>query len=65
MKGNAGDSIAKMYQMRQAMEKAGVTGALFDSAKEKVLEKNNGDHVATLLDLSARFDAFLKSVSEE
>jgi hypothetical protein len=53
-----------MYQMRQAMEKAGVSGSLFDKAKEKILEKNNGDHMATLGELSDRFNAFLTSLGE-
>jgi hypothetical protein len=61
---DTGDAIAKMYQMRQAMEKAGVSGSLFDKAKEKILEKNNGDHMATLGELSDRFNAFLTSLGE-
>jgi hypothetical protein len=60
----AGDAIAKMYQIRQALDKGGISGQLFDNAKEKVLEKNGGDHVAALAELSEKFSAFLTSLAE-
>mmetsp|Transcript_41301 Transcript_41301/g.53300 ORF Transcript_41301/g.53300 Transcript_41301/m.53300 type:complete len:299 (+) Transcript_41301:57-953(+) len=61
----AGDAIAKMYQIRQALDKAGISGVLFDNAKEKVLEKNNGDHIATLAIMSEKFSTFLTSMATE
>lgn len=61
----AGDAIAKMYQLRQVMDKAGISGELFDRAKEAMSAKHGGDHVATAEALAARLSECLDAVANE
>jgi hypothetical protein len=63
--GGAGEAIAKMYQLRQVMDKAGIPGELFDRAKEAVSAKQNGDHVATAEALTARISECLNAMAAE
>jgi hypothetical protein len=61
----AGDSISKMYALRQAMDKAGVPGAPFDKAKEKLSGRLRGDHVAVATEMSACLTACLEAISAD
>jgi hypothetical protein len=61
----AGESISKMYALRQALDKAGVPGGLFDMAKEKISARLGGDHVAIQAEISARIAACLSAMSAE
>mmetsp|Transcript_38989 Transcript_38989/g.87197 ORF Transcript_38989/g.87197 Transcript_38989/m.87197 type:complete len:120 (+) Transcript_38989:798-1157(+) len=63
--GGAGDAISKMYQLRQAMDKSGVSGEVFDRAKEAVSAKLAGDHVAVNAELARRLEALLKAIAAE
>ncbi len=63
--GGGGDAIAKMYQLRQALDKAGVPGAIFDQAKEKVSKRLADDHVAVAAELASRLSSCLASIASE
>jgi len=63
--GGAGDAIAKMYQLRQAMDKAGISGELFDRAKEAVSARVGGDHETIHSEVVARLTACLKAMEQE
>jgi hypothetical protein len=54
-----------MYQLRQVMDKAGISGELFDRAKEAMSAKHGGDHVATAEALAARLSECLDAVANE
>lgn len=63
--GTAGESIAQMYQLRQAMDKAGVPGALFDAAKEKAAARLGGDHTAVAQEMATRLSGCLEAMRDE
>ena len=54
-----------MYQLRQVMDKAGISGELVDRAKEAMSAKHGGDHVATAEALAARLAEWLDAVANE
>lgn len=58
----AGEAIAKLYQLRQALDKAGVSGDLFDRAKERVSERLGGDHLAVKDELTRAFSTCLEGL---
>lgn len=62
--GSAGDSIAKLYQLRQAMDKAGIPGPLFDAAKEALAARLGGDHVAVGEEMTARLTQCLSGIRD-
>uniref|UniRef100_A0A7S2CNZ2 CHORD domain-containing protein n=1 Tax=Florenciella parvula TaxID=236787 RepID=A0A7S2CNZ2_9STRA len=62
--GGAGDAIAKMYQLRQAMDKAGVSGDLFDRAKEAVSARVGGDHETIHAEVVTRLTACLEAMEK-
>jgi len=60
----AGEAISKLYQLRQALDKAGVAGETFDAAKEKLAVDLAGDHVAVAEEMAKRLSGFLSSVAQ-
>jgi len=63
--GNAGEAIAKMYQLRQALEKGGVDGGIFDAAKEATMKRHGGNHVAVLQEINDRISETLGNLAKE
>ena len=63
--GDAGSAIAKMYALRQAMDKAGIPGPLFDAAKDRASERLGGDHVAVAAEMASRITALLGAMRDE
>ena len=61
--GGAGEAIAKLYQLRQAMEKAGISGELFDRAKEVISAKQNGDHSGIASEMVSQLCNCLENVA--
>lgn len=62
---DAGAAIASLYQLRQSMDKAGVPGALFDSAKEAATVNFGGDHVAVAKHMAQRLSECLEAIKSE
>ena len=63
--GGAGEAIAQMYHLRQILEKAGISGALFDRAKEAISAKQNGDHIATSAALVTQISQCLEAIADD
>lgn len=63
--GGAAGAIARMYQLRQALDKAGVPGELFDSAKDNLMKKLNDDHEAVSRHINDQFVNALHSMASE